>query len=231
LLLASYVFYAAWDWRFLGLIWLSTVIDYTVGLALERSSAPRRRRWLVTGSIAANLSILGAFKYAGFFADGLRDLAGLAGLELSRLSPLDARRHRQLIEERERFFAGGGLGGLWLDAQRLRSITRGDHAEIQMTLARRAVGRLRAAGAGVIIVEGPLSPMAAEYYDPTIRDDFVAFARSLALEPGVRFVPLKVSATYPEEEFTDFSHLNEAGARKLTAVILRAVREVLEERS
>ena len=86
LLLASYVFYAAWDWRFLGLIVLSTVIDYTVGLALERSHAPRRRRWLVSASIAANLSILGAFKYAGFFADSLRELAGLAGLELSRVS-------------------------------------------------------------------------------------------------------------------------------------------------
>jgi len=86
LLLASYVFYAAWDWRFLGLIVLSTVIDYTVGLALERSHAQRRRRWLVSASVAANLSILGAFKYAGFFADSLRELAGLAGLELSRVS-------------------------------------------------------------------------------------------------------------------------------------------------
>ena len=100
-----------------------------------------------------------------------------------------------------------------------------------MMLVRRAVQRLRAAGAGVIIVEGPLSPMAAEYYDPTIRDDFVAFADGLAREPGVRFVPLKLSATYPEEDFRDFSHLNEAGARKLTKVILRAVREELEERS
>ena len=73
-------------------------------------------------------------------------------------SPLDARRHQQLIEEREQFVAGTDLNGLRLDAQRLRSITRGDHAEIQMTLVRRAVQRLRAAGAGVIIVEGPLSP-------------------------------------------------------------------------
>jgi hypothetical protein len=47
----------------------------------------------------------------------------------------------------------------------------------------------------------------------------------------VRFVPLKVSATYPEEEFGDLTHLNPAGARKLTDVIERAVREALEERS
>ena len=115
--------------------------------------------------------------------------------------------------------------------ERVRGISRGDHAEVQMKLGRAAVARLRAAGAQVIIVEGPLSPMAAEYYDATIRVDFVAFARDLAREPGVRFVPLNVSATYPEEEFRDLSHLNETGARKLTGVILGAVREVLEERS
>ncbi|MCP5120657.1 MAG: MBOAT family protein, partial [bacterium] len=37
LLVASYVFYAGWDWRFLGLIVLSTLVDYTAGLALLRT--------------------------------------------------------------------------------------------------------------------------------------------------------------------------------------------------
>ena len=99
-----------------------------------------------------------------------------------------------------------------------------------MKLLRRAVQRLRVAGAEVIIVEAPLSPLAAKYYDPTIRDDFVAFAHGLERESGVRFVPLDLSATYPEEDFKDLMHLKPAGARELTAVILRAVQEVLEER-
>jgi alginate O-acetyltransferase complex protein AlgI len=83
LLAASYFFYGAWDWRFLGLILLSTLIDYFVGLALQRSQDPRRRKRLVTFSVVANLSLLGAFKYAGFFADSLSELVALFGWELS----------------------------------------------------------------------------------------------------------------------------------------------------
>ena len=47
LLIASYVFYAAWDWRFLFLLLLSTLVDYTVGRLLDRSSDARRRRQLL----------------------------------------------------------------------------------------------------------------------------------------------------------------------------------------
>jgi alginate O-acetyltransferase complex protein AlgI len=83
LLAASYFFYGAWDWRFLGLIVASTLIDYTAGLALAASENPRRRRAMVTLSIVANLTILGYFKYAGFFAEGLRELLGLFGVRLS----------------------------------------------------------------------------------------------------------------------------------------------------
>jgi D-alanyl-lipoteichoic acid acyltransferase DltB (MBOAT superfamily) len=82
LLLASYLFYAAWDWRFLGLIAISTGVDYYVGLALQASRGHSRRRALVTLSLVTNLGILGLFKYLNFFADGLRALAGSFGLEI-----------------------------------------------------------------------------------------------------------------------------------------------------
>ncbi|KPP95472.1 MBOAT family protein [Erythrobacter sp. HL-111] len=72
LLAASYVFYGWWDWRFLGLIALSTLIDYLAALGMERAGdGPARRRWLHL-SILANLSILGFFKYFGFFSEELR---------------------------------------------------------------------------------------------------------------------------------------------------------------
>jgi alginate O-acetyltransferase complex protein AlgI len=87
LLVASYVFYGAWDWRFLGLILVSTVVDYTAGLRIHewnRSADPRadlhRKRW-VTLSVATNLSILGVFKYFNFFVgsmSGLLDTLGIA---------------------------------------------------------------------------------------------------------------------------------------------------------
>ena len=83
LLVASYIFYGAWDWRFLGLILASTIIDYAVGLRLGASSDPHRRRQLVSVSIVANLALLGFFKYAGFFADSLAALASGFGVELS----------------------------------------------------------------------------------------------------------------------------------------------------
>ena len=79
LLVASYVFYGAWDWRFLGLIAVSTIVDYGVGIWLSTSEG-RRRRTLLTLSIATNLGILCAFKYAGFFAEGLVDLLSPFGI-------------------------------------------------------------------------------------------------------------------------------------------------------
>ena len=86
LLAASYFFYGAWDWRFLGLIFVSTLLDYVVALALAASRDPRRRRQLVSVSIVGNLGLLGVFKYADFFADSLVELAGVFGLTLSPLT-------------------------------------------------------------------------------------------------------------------------------------------------
>jgi alginate O-acetyltransferase complex protein AlgI len=83
LLLCSYVFYGAWDWRFLGLIGASTLIDYRVGLALaDTDDAVRRRRWLQL-SLVANLGLLAAFKYFDFFARSGAALLGWLGLPVS----------------------------------------------------------------------------------------------------------------------------------------------------
>jgi len=80
LLVASYYFYAAWDWRFLGLILLSTVVDYFAGLRIVHAeSYGAKRRW-VTLSIATNLGILGFFKYFNFFADNLAALLASVGM-------------------------------------------------------------------------------------------------------------------------------------------------------
>ncbi len=76
LLIASYVFYAGWDWRFLSLIAISTLVDYVAALALERTEAPGRRRiWLIL-SCLTNLGILGFFKYYNFFIDSVAAVLG-----------------------------------------------------------------------------------------------------------------------------------------------------------
>ena len=69
LLVASYVFYGWWDCRFLGLIALSTIVDFFVGIRIEEAgSTKRKKRWLWV-SLAVNLGILGYFKYANFFIE------------------------------------------------------------------------------------------------------------------------------------------------------------------
>ncbi|WGF89056.1 MBOAT family O-acyltransferase [Marinivivus vitaminiproducens] len=77
LLAASYVFYGAWDWRFLGLILASTLVDYVLAIRIEASSDPRKRRIALATSLAGNLGLLFTFKYFDFFADSLADLLTL----------------------------------------------------------------------------------------------------------------------------------------------------------
>lgn len=83
LLLASWVFYAAWDWRFLGLILLSTGVDFVCGERIHRAPDRRGRRGWLLASLAVNLGILAYFKYAGFFLDSLVELASVVGWSLS----------------------------------------------------------------------------------------------------------------------------------------------------
>jgi len=83
LLAASYLFYGAWDYRFLLLLIGTTLVDYFVALAIDRRSDPLSRRRILLFSIVANLGVLGLFKYFNFFADSLVDFAGLFGLSVS----------------------------------------------------------------------------------------------------------------------------------------------------
>jgi len=79
LLVASYVFYGWWDWRFLILILVTSLSSYVSGIFIGKS--PYRRWWLI-GNIVLNLGILGVFKYYGFFADNLHLLLSQFGLSL-----------------------------------------------------------------------------------------------------------------------------------------------------
>lgn len=85
ILVCSYVFYGWWDYRFLSLIIISTVIDYYVGLQIEKSKSKRSKKWYLYTSILANLGLLGVFKYFNFFSSNLE--AGLSSLGLDMLAP------------------------------------------------------------------------------------------------------------------------------------------------
>ena len=91
LLAASYYFYAYWDWRFLGLIMLSTGVDYVVGKQLGRTDDPGRRKGLLLISVVVNLGLLGFFKYYNFFIDSLRPIIeglGMNAVTLDILLPV-----------------------------------------------------------------------------------------------------------------------------------------------
>lgn len=88
LILASYYFYAHWDWRFLILIIFSSTLDYLVGLGFLKYWQPGRRKLLLILSLAGNLGLLFYFKYFNFFIDAFVDTARLfgAGFNHSSLS-------------------------------------------------------------------------------------------------------------------------------------------------
>jgi len=85
LLAASYFFYGYWDWRFTGLLAISTITDFIIGLRLEKLEGRARRRRYLWLSCLVNLGILGVFKYFNFFLDSAQALAGSWGLDTSSL--------------------------------------------------------------------------------------------------------------------------------------------------
>lgn len=82
ILFASYVFYGWWSWQFLGLLILSTVLDYLYGFGVNSKSNHRRKIFLYL-SIINNLGILATFKYFNFFSEELQSLLLSFGVKTS----------------------------------------------------------------------------------------------------------------------------------------------------
>jgi len=82
IIVASYVFYGAWDWRFLGLIAFSSLVDFLIGRRMGAlpKEKKRPRKLLLFASLAVNLGILSFFKYYNFFTDSLIDLLTSLGI-------------------------------------------------------------------------------------------------------------------------------------------------------
>lgn len=82
LLAASYLFYGTWDWRFLGLIIITTVTTYATALATHQASSPTKAKAWTAVNIVINLGILATFKYFNFFGENLARLFRLIGFDL-----------------------------------------------------------------------------------------------------------------------------------------------------
>jgi alginate O-acetyltransferase complex protein AlgI len=80
LLIASYLFYTAWNPPFVALLWISTVVDWLAAQQLVRSVNPwRRRAWMLL-SVVANLGMLGFFKYGQFALQNFTTLVSTLGI-------------------------------------------------------------------------------------------------------------------------------------------------------
>ncbi|MEO6131566.1 MAG: MBOAT family O-acyltransferase [Saprospiraceae bacterium] len=87
LLLASYVFYAAWNPPFILLLWLSTVVDYFVGRALYKQENITKKRLLLVISLIGNLGMLCFFKYGGFLLENFTLIVNTLGVDFHPAKP------------------------------------------------------------------------------------------------------------------------------------------------
>lgn len=87
LLLASYIFYAAWNPPFILLLWLSTVVDFFVGRSLYTQENKHKRRVLLVISLIGNLGMLCFFKYGGFLLENFVELCNLVGINYHPAKP------------------------------------------------------------------------------------------------------------------------------------------------
>lgn len=85
LLAASYLFYMAWNPRFIALIIASTLVDFWVAQRIEDTpdTETAKRKHLLWGSLAMNLGLLGYFKYTNFFLQSVSGAASLLGADLA----------------------------------------------------------------------------------------------------------------------------------------------------
>ncbi len=81
LLIASYLFYAAWNPPFVVLLWISTLIDWFVAKKMHVEERVTRRRMLLTVSVLVNLGILGFFKYGNFLMENWVWMMARVGVE------------------------------------------------------------------------------------------------------------------------------------------------------
>ncbi len=87
LLLASYIFYAAWNPPFILLLWLSTLVDYFVGKALYTQENKHKKKLLLVISLIGNLGMLCFFKYGGFLLENFTHLVNALGVNYHPAKP------------------------------------------------------------------------------------------------------------------------------------------------
>jgi alginate O-acetyltransferase complex protein AlgI len=86
LVIADYIFYGWWDWRFCLLMLGASLVDFFVGLGLNRATDPTKRKWILGVGLTCNLVTLGFFKYFNFFAESFQSFVGQLGWQVDPIT-------------------------------------------------------------------------------------------------------------------------------------------------
>lgn len=78
---ASYLFYAGWDYRFTALLFFTTLVDFSLGKRIHAEPSARRRKAYLACSLISNLAVLGFFKYADFAIESTANMLSVVGIE------------------------------------------------------------------------------------------------------------------------------------------------------
>ena len=119
---------------------------------------------------------------------------------------------------------------LLTQAVQINTVCRGDHQVAQEHLIRRACEELREMGSDVLILEGPLHPLAEELCDLRTREDFRDFVGELERDFGAHSMMLEDSAAFTPDQFSDPTHLGGSGIKPYTASVAKALSAALIDR-
>ena len=86
LVTAGYIFYGWWDWHYCLLMVAASFLDFFVGLGLNKTDVPWKRKVLLTCGLTGNLSMLGFFKYFNFFAENFQIAAAQLGWQVDPIT-------------------------------------------------------------------------------------------------------------------------------------------------
>lgn len=136
--------------------------------------------------------------------------------------PIDKERG---VERAQRFLPDVGPRALWAQIGQCNQIAAGPHVAVNMALRRSTLELLRQAGAEVVIVEGPVHPVARTFYDPGLRQETVEFLDRQRRDLGVHLVLAEQIGELGPGHFSDLTHVNERGCRRL----LRPLRPLLPQ--
>jgi hypothetical protein len=184
--------------------------------------------WLNTYHYRAVLDRAWLGEFRNFVGrEGLqRDSGESSGIDTSlppHYGALDERALLELVAELDAEFPGRTSIARRPQFHALRSISSGEHAQANLRLLKNTIEILTEEGAKVVIVEPPLYPRARLLYDDVARNEFVNFAEQAAMHELVRFVPLPKDSTFGAQDFHDLTHLNSAGARSFSRIVIDAI--------